>query len=400
VDANGGALDEGEHLPTAADAQPPTQKPGTLMQSPSTLPIASHRQRIVRSTLENVITVVHGETGCGKSSQVPKFLVSAARQQAEEKQAEEEGEPGSAGGDLRPTFIVVTQPRRIAAITLARRVAEELGEQVGETVGYAIGQDRCMDQGEEESKAMFVTGGWLLQKLLFNVDFFHRCTHLVLDEIHERSIDSDLLYLLVRQMLLHSLREGLPTPRIVLMSATFNSGMFARYFGPCNVSVRPRRMGLAPSPEDLAAFSNPKPIDVLFVGVKRYPVDVVQSDQLADHPLLRSGQVCLSHDSLSKLEQKFRPGMKQLAPQAAGQVQREVAVELCLALAAIHVHQRESTCVLVFLPGLFDIETLYGSLTEAALHSGLADWVEILILHSLLEHDDQMRAFKPIEEVR
>lgn len=104
----------------------------------------------------------------------------------------------------------VTQPRRIAAITLARRLSQELGEPLGHTVGYRIGKDAVVDRGGSMTKIIFVTTGWLLQRLMFDSRHFFDCTHIVLDEMHERSIDSDLLYLLIKRFMLdHYQASGL-----------------------------------------------------------------------------------------------------------------------------------------------------------------------------------------------
>ena len=106
------------------------------------LPIAAHRGSVLAAVAVHPCIVVQGDTGCGKSSQVPQYILAAA----------------VAGGTR--CSIVVAQPRRVAAVTLAQRVAAELGEGVGGTVGYAIGQAR---ERSERTRITFVTTGYLLQ---------------------------------------------------------------------------------------------------------------------------------------------------------------------------------------------------------------------------------------------
>lgn len=161
------------------------------------LPIDDHRDKIMVSIAEGPVTCIQGETGCGKSSLVPQFIV---------EDAEERGVP---------VKMLVTQPRRIAAVTLARRVAEQRGEEVGKSVGYKIGQGDHVDS--KDSKITFVTVGYLLQYLSHNSPLVKRYTHIVLDEVHERSMDADMLNLLIKKLM----EAGAwPNSKLVVMSAT------------------------------------------------------------------------------------------------------------------------------------------------------------------------------------
>jgi HrpA-like RNA helicase len=140
-------------------------------------------------------------------------------------------------------LIICTQPRRIAAISLAKRVAEELNEPIGRSVGFMIGADRVVGQ---HTRVRFVTTGWAMEKLLHS-NYLEEITHLVLDEVHERSIDADLLHLVIKLVLpkvktigcfiiplnLNLLQiPAAKRPKIVLMSATFNAGIFSEYYCP------------------------------------------------------------------------------------------------------------------------------------------------------------------------
>ena len=112
------------------------------------LPIEEHRETLMAHIEEHQVTCIQGETGCGKSSMVPQFLLHHCR----------------ATG--RAPKIMVTQPRRIAAITLARRVADQLGVELGSAVGYRIGQGDHVDS--KDSVITFVTVGYMLQYLSHN----------------------------------------------------------------------------------------------------------------------------------------------------------------------------------------------------------------------------------------
>ncbi|HQF99054.1 MAG TPA: hypothetical protein PLX98_11725, partial [Candidatus Aminicenantes bacterium] len=106
---------------------------------PPELPISRRRGDLVQAIRKNRVVIISGETGCGKSTQIPKMCLEAGR--------------GSRGR------IAVTQPRRIAAVTIARRIAEEMGEPLGRTVGYKI---RFEEQTSPETRIKVVTDGMLL----------------------------------------------------------------------------------------------------------------------------------------------------------------------------------------------------------------------------------------------
>jgi len=171
------------------------------------LTIFAHKKRILGRIASSPLTVIHGETGCGKSSQVPQFIL--------DQHLEQGGLTGQAGG--QKPFIVVTQPRRIAAITLARRVAQERGTVCGEEgtgeVGYMIGKEKSTTS---HTRLVFATAGWLLQKLIFNPHYMRRMTHCILDEIHERSVDADLLSVVIKRLLARL--PAAARPKLIVMS--------------------------------------------------------------------------------------------------------------------------------------------------------------------------------------
>lgn len=159
-----------------------------------------------------------------KTSKVPQYLLDDAWQGSE---GEENGSPP------RGARIVCTQPRRISAISVAERVAQERGEgRCGRSVGYAV---RLESVGSENTSLMFCTNGVLLRQITHGAGL-EGVTHVVCDEIHERDRFADFLLILLRELLPRH-----PTVRVVLMSATLHVDLFSAYFGGCPVVRVPGR---------------------------------------------------------------------------------------------------------------------------------------------------------------
>mmetsp|Transcript_75920 Transcript_75920/g.165608 ORF Transcript_75920/g.165608 Transcript_75920/m.165608 type:complete len:1381 (-) Transcript_75920:60-4202(-) len=319
-------------------------EPIVVPKTSEELPIYAHKEAILQHIREHRITHIQGETGCGKSTQVPKYIM---------EEAENLRKSGQSDG---VTKIVVTQPRRMAAITLARRVASELGEEIGNTVGYKISGDSVA------GKLCFVTTGFLLQVLVNQPEEFATYTHVILDEVHERSVDADLL-----TMLMKLLMQCSPKVRLIVMSATLQAHLFAQYFSVVEEGSlgRPRRgyKGGYPSLPEV------KPI---FVGVRTYPVQEIFLDELDDHFEIRGG---FARQGLDKALTEFwrlgggskgkggkgkgkskdtgsASGFKRLEPQIA-QGFDELCKELVMQMA------REKCTLIVFLPGIADITSFY-----------------------------------------
>ncbi|KAM9349131.1 ATP-dependent RNA helicase DHX30 [Symphorus nematophorus] len=176
------------------------------------LPVDAHRQRVVSTVESSRVVVIAGETGCGKTTRIPRFLL----------------EERVRGGEGAECNILVTQPRRISAVSVAHRVAQELGPALKHSVGYQV---RLESRPPEQSGGalLFLTVGVLLRKLQSNPSL-KGISHVVVDEVHERDINTDLLLALLRS----SLKEN-PDLRVVLMSATGDKQRLAQYFGGCPV---------------------------------------------------------------------------------------------------------------------------------------------------------------------
>ncbi|KAM0891598.1 hypothetical protein ACQ4PT_026306 [Festuca glaucescens] len=170
------------------------------------LPAFKMREEFLKAVAANQVLVISGETGCGKTTQLPQFIL-------------EEEIDNLRGADCS---IICTQPRRISAISVAARVGSERGEELGETVGYQI---RLESKRSTQTRLLFCTTGVLLRKLVQEPDLLG-VTHLLVDEIHERGMNEDFLIIILRDLL-----PRRPDLRLVLMSATINADLFSKYFG-------------------------------------------------------------------------------------------------------------------------------------------------------------------------
>uniref|UniRef100_A0A915K2A6 RNA helicase n=1 Tax=Romanomermis culicivorax TaxID=13658 RepID=A0A915K2A6_ROMCU len=170
------------------------------------LPIYAARHEILTQIQKNSCTIIIGETGSGKTTQIPQFLL--------EEKLNKSGQ------------LYVTQPRRIAAISLSMRVAEEVGCELGTTVGYSVRFDTMVS---EETQIQYMTDGMLLREAMRD-PLLRRASIIVLDEVHERTLHTDVTMGIVKraQMIRH--QKYVEPLKIVVMSATMNVDHFSLYF--------------------------------------------------------------------------------------------------------------------------------------------------------------------------
>ena len=187
----------------------------------SQLPIYSYQRDLVEAVQSSQCVVVTGETGCGKTTQLPQYLHKA-------------------GLTKDGYAIAVTQPRRVAAISVARRVSEEAGVQLGGEVGYQVRFDDCSSR---LTAIKYMTDGCLLRELLDDPEL-SRYSVVVLDEAHERSLATDILFGLVKKLLgkpRAEMKSRKHAPKVVIMSATLNSEQFSAFFDSCPIFEIPGR---------------------------------------------------------------------------------------------------------------------------------------------------------------
>ena len=219
-----------------------------LKKFEGSLPIYAKRTQILDTICGNQVVVLIGETGSGKSTQLAQYLA--------EETLNEVGK------------IVVTQPRKIAAISLAKRVSEEFGCKVGKDVGYHVGLDKKISN---KTKIKFVTDRILLNEVLKGGPLMEQYSHIIIDEAHERSIHTDLLVAMLKRQ-----RTSLPHLKIIVTSATLNTEVFREYFDRCPVVKVPGRT----FPVE-RVFADRRPDDYVD-GVYEKVVEVCQNGERGD----------------------------------------------------------------------------------------------------------------------
>ncbi|RIB24153.1 P-loop containing nucleoside triphosphate hydrolase protein [Gigaspora rosea] len=204
------------------------------------LPIWKERKKLVQVVKENETIIVTGEMGSGKSTQTPQFLLEA--------------------GLISNGAIALTQPRRVAAISLAKRVANEIGSKLGHRVGYSV---RFDDTSSRATVIKYLTDGMLLRELLSD-PLLLKYAVIILDEAHERTMRTDILFGMVKRVQDARKNDKSCSPlKVIIMSATLNSQKFASYFNTTTILQIPGRQfpvsvnySFVPQPDYLdAAFT-------------------------------------------------------------------------------------------------------------------------------------------------
>ncbi|CAD6534108.1 ATP-dependent RNA helicase HrpA [Paraburkholderia sabiae] len=255
---------------------------------PEALPVSGRREEIARAIAGHQVVIVSGETGSGKTTQLPKICLALGRG------------IGAGGSGL----IGHTQPRRIAASATGRRIAEELGTPFGEVVGYKV---RFTDNLAPGASVKLMTDGILLAETQTD-PLLKAYDTLIIDEAHERSLNIDFLLGYLKEIL-----PKRPDLKLIVTSATIDADRFARHFG-----------------------SDEKPAPVIEVSGRLYPVEVRYRPVAEDSPAVKAAE------GSSTRERGDRPKSQRETDRDLMDAIVEAADELC----------REGPGdVLVFLPG-------------------------------------------------
>ncbi|GIL59638.1 hypothetical protein Vafri_14371, partial [Volvox africanus] len=402
------------------------------------LPIAAVRGELLEALRQGDVVVVSGDTGCGKTTQVPQYLL-------------EDAIFSGAGGR---THVVVTQPRRIAAISVAERVAEERGEPPpgspgpSSTTGYHVRLGAAVTR---HTRLTFCTTGILLRRLAGDPSL-RGVTHVVVDEVHERSLQSDFLIALLRDLLVARRMQrqaaeaqeaaaasaalsggsdvaaaaaGPPSGqhssllKVVLMSATLDAKLFANYFGGCPVLQAAGRTfpvsrlfledvyeatGYRLASDAPAALRRHGPgvahvYAQRLVGGSRGQRDLVAKGFGDDEALAAPLNPEYDPDLYVELPLHVRRNLARLD-------EHRIDYDLLEALLSYIDATTEPGAVLVFLPGIGEINHLYDRLTAQRAYTGLRGGgpavssyssarCVVLPLHSAVPPAGQRAALRP-----
>jgi ATP-dependent RNA helicase DHX29 len=331
-----------------------------MLQSRMQLPMWNFRQAVVEAVDKNQVVIICGETGCGKSTQTPSFLLEHQLSQG------------------KPCKIYCTEPRRISAISLAKRVSEELGENRGDLgthrslVGYSI---RLEANTSKETRLVYATTG-IVMRMLEGSNDLSEVTHLVLDEVHERSIDSDFLLIVLKKLLAR--RQDL---KVVLMSATVDAERFSKYLGGAPVLNVPGRT----FPVQVAYLEDA-------VELTGYTYDQRRHEKVID----LDDDVEIEVDTSSKPElikelTQYSPRTRNtLSQMDEYQIDFDLIVQLISRIGTDPSYSDYSKAILVFLPGIAEIRTLNDLLLGDKFFSD--SWL-VYPLHSTIATEDQEAAF-------
>ncbi|UZP42562.1 hypothetical protein NXS19_010378 [Fusarium pseudograminearum] len=194
--------------------RPHSQKYFQILQSRRDLPVTKQRQEFLDKYHSTQILVFVGETGSGKTTQIPQYVVYDELPH------------------LTGKLIACTQPRRVAAMSVAQRVADEMDVTLGEEVGYSI---RFEDMTGPQTMLKYMTDGMLLREAMHDHEM-SRYSCIILDEAHERTLATDILMALLKQI---SMRR--PDLKIIIMSATLDAQKFQKYFNDAPLLAVPGR---------------------------------------------------------------------------------------------------------------------------------------------------------------
>jgi len=184
----------------------------SIKEQRESLPVFAFRSQLISAVKENQILIVVGETGSGKTTQLTQYLAEA--------------------GFANDAVIGCTQPRRVAAMSVAKRVAEEVGCKLGEEVGYTIRFEDCTSPS---TRIKYMTDGMLQREILMDSNL-KRYSVIMLDEAHERTIATDVLFALLKKTL-----KRRPDMRVIVTSATLDADKFSTYFNECPIFTIPGR---------------------------------------------------------------------------------------------------------------------------------------------------------------
>ncbi|XP_038646834.1 ATP-dependent RNA helicase DHX29 isoform X1 [Scyliorhinus canicula] len=351
-----------------------------LLKDRQLLPVFQHRMQILETLRRHRVVVVAGETGSGKSTQIPQFLLQDLLL-----------------SEATKCNIICTQPRRISAVSLATRVCEELGCEEGpggknSLCGYQI---RMETKVGETSRLLYCTTGVLLRKMQQDA-YLSSVTHVIVDEVHERSVQSDFLLIILKELM-----QKHSNLNLILMSATVDSDKFAQYFGHCPVINIPGRI------YPVEVFHLEDVVEetgyILDKDSEYYQQGLDEEEEINLTVTGKGGRTFQHQEYFVK---GTRPGHNLiLDPEKyssrtchAVQYMHPTKINIDLTLELINLFEKCAPfraihgAVLVFLPGLAYIQQLHDLLTTDRRFQDRRRF-KVIALHSILSSQDQAAAF-------
>lgn len=352
------------------------------------LPIYKYREHILDVVEDSQVFVLSGETGCGKSTQLPAYILEHCMSQG------------------KPCKIYCTEPRRISAISLAERVSQELGEPKGSVggdnslIGYAIRLDSHIGR---QARLVYATSGILLRML--EGTSINEVTHIIIDEVHERSIESDFLLIILKTIMQH--RKDL---KVILMSATLDAERLSAYFGGCPTVAVPGRTFPVQTNylEDAVELTNytiedDSPYSLRLrpdkfgrksevpgnrAKLKSTEEEELLQDEDDDNDRQETTDVGMSEKEKQRYSPKTISTMNRMDEYV---INHDLIVSLLERICFSPDLQHFSSAVLVFMPGLQDIRKLHELLLAHKAFGSTAFMVSPL--HSTLSSEEQSAVF-------
>ncbi|CAL1357836.1 unnamed protein product [Linum trigynum] len=201
------------------NGKPFSQRYYDILEKRKTLPVWHQKEEFLDALRKNQVLVLVGETGSGKTTQIPQFVLEAVGLETADKR--------------RKMMVGCTQPRRVAAMSVSQRVAEEMDVSIGEEVGYSI---RFEDRSSTRTVLKYLTDGMLLREAMTD-PLLERYKVIILDEAHERTLATDVLFGLLKEVL-----KNRPDLKLVVMSATLEAEKFQGYFNGAPLMKVPGRL--------------------------------------------------------------------------------------------------------------------------------------------------------------
>ncbi|KAL3874748.1 hypothetical protein ACJMK2_037719 [Sinanodonta woodiana] len=363
------------------------------------LPAWEKQKEILELIEKHQVLVVSGMTGCGKTTQIPQFILDSYLKSSDQ--------------DI--CNIICTQPRRISAMAVAERVAEERADRLGRIVGYQIRLEKVQSN---LTRLLFCTTGIVLRRLEGDPTL-EGITHIIMDEVHERSEESDFLLMYLRDML-----PKRPDLKVIMMSATLNSDLFSNYFNGCSVIDIPGRTFPVQQYflEDIIEITEfvvdeNSPYARPFKEMKSVLKDINSKEDYDGMLDLKSDKSKLPSDkaqdqslTVKQLYIRYSEYSKLTVKNMAFMDHTKINYDLIVQLLEWIVQEKqpdeefpEAGAILVFLPGYAEIQTLYDMLQANSLfgfHRNKAKF-RIIPLHSTLSSQEQHAVFtRPPEGVR